>query len=113
MKYLLSTGEITSRFDEYILDLVKLYTTVYPGDIPGTLDYGFDFLLTNVMKEDLESEVSSRVKDLIGKIKNRFVSTTGLSIELVSVQIINETRARIVLNINNTVTGPIEVTLTE
>lgn len=113
MKYLLSTGDTTFRFDEYILDLIKLYTTIYPGDIPGSLDYGFDFLLTNVMKENLENEVHEKIKNLIDKIKNRFAPTTGLSIELVSVQIINETKARIVLNINNTITGPIEVTLTE
>lgn len=110
MKYLLSTGELTTRFDLYILDLVKMYTTIYPGDIPGALDYGFDFLFTNVMEKDLEQAVIERVQNLISKIQNRF-NSRGLKIVLVSVNLINTKKAKVVLNINNEEVGPIEVNL--
>lgn len=112
MKYLLSTGELTTRFDEYILDLVKMYTKVFPGDIPGASDYGFNFLFTNVMKEDLETEIKSRVQDLVDKLSKRFTSE-GVVISLVSVTLITETKARVVLSINNSETGVVEIALTD
>ena len=42
-KYLLSTGESTTRIERYILDLFKLNLQIYPGDIPGS-KLGFEFL---------------------------------------------------------------------
>lgn len=112
MKYLLSTGELTTRFDEYILDLVKMYTKVFPGDIPGASDYGFNFLFTNVMKEDLETEIKGRVQDLVDKLSKRFTSE-GVVISLVSVTLITETKARVILSINNSETGVVEIALTD
>ena len=60
---------------------------MYPDDIPGAKDIGFDFIITNTMKSELPDEVKNRVKDLVQKIRSRF---NNLSIEVESVDIIDE-----------------------
>ena len=49
-KYLLSTGLITDKVEIYVLDLFKLHLSVYPKDIPGINNIGFDFIITNTKK---------------------------------------------------------------
>ena len=108
-KYVLSTGQVTDRIEYYILDLFKLYLKVYPGDIPGASSLGFNFNLLDTRKADIPSVVSSKVNELVSNISSRF--TGGLSISLDSVEIISETRAKVVVTVNNVVTDDIYINL--
>lgn len=110
-KYLLSTGKATYRLEQYILDQFKIYLTVNPGDIPGNSTLGFDFTLVNVMKSDLKKEVAKRVSSLVQKIQNRHGK--NVSIEINSLDIINEERADLVITVTagGTVTDSINLTL--
>lgn len=96
MKYLLSSGKITKRPEEYIIDLFRLYLTIYPGDIPGNPDFGFDFNLAGVYKPELPGKVKSIVESLIRKINSRF--NYGVSLSLVSLDLVDETKAKVVVS---------------
>ena len=106
MQYLLSTGEITSRLEYYIIDLFKLNIQVYPGDIPWS-GIGFDFIMSNVKKPDVPSEIEYRVRNLLDRFNNRF---SGVTISLESVEILDEERARVVFNVNKE-RGEVEINL--
>lgn len=95
-KYLLSTGKITEKIEYYILDLFRLYLSIYPKDIPGADRIGFDFNITNTFKANLPNEVSNRVKNLISTLQDRFKS--GLKIELVSCELLDETKAKVIVS---------------
>ena len=43
VKYLLSTGDTTTKIEEYVLDLFKMNLVVRPDDIPHYSTVGFDF----------------------------------------------------------------------
>lgn len=96
-KYLLSSGYSTDKIEEYILDVIGLYLNIHPGDIPHAKNLGFNFTLTNTMKDGLEEEIIYRVDSLIDTIKSRL---TGVSIVKESITLIDETRVKIVLKIN-------------
>ena len=49
-KYLLSTGETTSKIEEYVLDLFKMNLIIRPNDIPHFDLLGFDFTLVGIQK---------------------------------------------------------------
>ena len=108
MKYLLSTGEITSKIEYYIIDLFKLNMQIYPGDIPWS-SIGFDFIMTNVLKSDVPMEIKSRVQKLLNRFNDRF---SGVSISLESIEIIDEVKARVVFNVNQD-RGEVEIKLYE
>lgn len=93
MKYILSNGKSTTKVEEYMIDLFRLYLTIYPGDIPCVPDYGFDFDLVGVFKQDLPQELKSRVIKLVEKVNSRFSS--GISLSVRSLEILDETRARL------------------
>lgn len=95
-KYLLSTGQSTEKIERYILDLFKLNLSIWPGDIPNS-NVGFDFILTDVKKDEVSSEVRFRMRSLIDKIKSQF---GGISIELESLEILDETRVRATIRVN-------------
>lgn len=95
MKYLLSSGRTTERVEEYMLDLFKLYLTIYPGDVPGLPNYGFDFNLVEVLKDDLSREIRSRISNLVNKVNSRFSS--GVSLSVTSLELISETKVRVIL----------------
>jgi hypothetical protein len=97
-KYLLSTGRVTGRVEYYILDLFRLYLSVYPGDIPGDSSIGFDFTITDTFKSDLADTVQNKVEILVRKISDQF--TSGLEIKLESCELIDEKYARIVVSCN-------------
>lgn len=97
MKYLLSTNNITDKIEYYILDLFKLYLQIYPEDIPGS-GIGFNFVLTDVKKTELPNEVKSRIERLISYLNGRF---SGVSLSLESIEILDEERAKITINVNN------------
>ena len=98
MKYLLSTGLSTSKIEYYIIDLFKLYLSIYPGDIPGASGIGFNFILTDTKKDELVSEVKYRVESLVNKIKEKF--GRGIAIEIESLEIIDETRANLIIRVD-------------
>ena len=107
MKYLLSTGMSTDKVEYYIIDLFKLYLNIWPNDIPNSPNLGFDFILTDVKKDELVSTVKSRVNQLIDKIRNKF------TIELVSVEIIDQTKVKITINVNQVRSEEITVDINE
>ena len=111
MKYLLSNGSSTSRVEYYIIDLFKLYLNIYPNDIPNSPNIGFDFILTDVKKDELVRNVRNRVEILVNKIKDRFTKT--LSIEIESIEIIDETKVKLVINVNQVQSDDIVVNIDE
>lgn len=106
MKYLLSTGEITEKIEYYILDLFKLYLSVYPKDIPGAPNIGFNFIFTNVKKDEIVSEVQARISQLTANIKSK-ISSNAVTISVDGIEIIDESRVRITITINEEVTDSI------
>ena len=97
-RYLLSTGASTTEIEKYVLDLFKLYIQIYPGDIPGS-NVGFNFIFTNVKKDEVVTEIRSRVSSLISKIKDQF--STTLDIQATAIDLIDEERVLITINVNN------------
>lgn len=100
MKYLLSTGNLTDKVEKYIIDLFKLNLSIWPGDIPGDSGVGFDFILTDTKKDELTIEVRSRAEALVSKIQNQFSS--GITIGISDIEIIDSERVRITLDVNQT-----------
>lgn len=98
MKYLLSTNDTTDKIEYYILDLFKLYLQIYPNDIPGT-NLGFNFILTDVKKTELPNEVKNRVENLVSYLSKRFA---GVTLDLESIEILDEEKAKITINVNET-----------
>lgn len=96
-KYLLSTGITTDRVEYYIIDLIKLYLSVYPGDIPNADYIGFDFIIADTKKADLASDIRSKVDTLISKIQDK---VSGVSISLVELALVNETTVKIIIDVN-------------
>lgn len=94
MKYLLSVGRGTNKIEEYLIDLFKLYLRVYPGDIPGAPEYGFDFNLQGIYQDELPAELESRVARLVQKVNSRFPNST-MKLEVESLEIISPTKARL------------------
>lgn len=106
-KYLLSTGLATDKIEEYIVDLFRLYLQVLPGDIPGLPQLGFNFILTNTKKADIQSTVSSRASVLVDKIQSRFGESVKIIID--SIEVISENLVRITITVNNTLTEKIVI----
>ena len=101
-KYLLSTGLATDKLEEYIVDLFRLYLQIWPGEIPGLPQLGFDFILTDVKKSDLVNDVTSRLSTLITKIQDKF--GTAVKITLDSVETIDASRVRATTTVNDNTT---------
>ena len=97
-KYLLSSGQATDRVEYYVLDLFRLYLKIFPGDIPGASGLGFDFNLGDTKKADIPDVLQSRMDQLVNKLRERFVS--GITITLESLEIVSETRAKVVVSVN-------------
>ena len=108
-KYLLSSGQATERVEYYVIDLFKLYLKIFPGDIPGASGLGFNFNLGDTKKADIPEVLNSRVNQLIKKIQDRF--TTGITMSLESLEIISETKAKIVIKVNRVVSDDIYLNL--
>ena len=96
MKYLLSDNTVTTQVEYYVIDLFKLYLSVYPGDIPGADSIGFDFNLRGTFKANLASEVESRISSLVTKFQSKF--NGSLSFSLDSVELIDESLVKIVVS---------------
>lgn len=101
-KYLLSTGLATDKLEEYIVDLFRLYLQIWPGEIPGLPQLGFDFILTDVKKSDLVNDVTSRLSTLITKIQDKFGAAVKITLD--SVEIIDASRVRATITVNDNTT---------
>lgn len=99
MKYLLSTGQSTNKIEYYIIDLFKLYLNIWPNDIPNSPQIGFDFILTDVKKDELVTTVRSRAESLVNVIKGKF-NTNTISISIDSIDVIDQTRVKLTINVN-------------
>lgn len=108
MKYLLSTGETTDRVEKYILDLLRIELIVMPGDIPGNRGIGSDFNLVGVTKQDLSSEINSRINNIIDKIKSQFQL---VEIEVTKFNLISETTAIVELTVAGNEIGEFELSI--
>jgi len=97
-KYLLSSGQATDSVEYYVLDLFKLHLKVFPGDIPGASGLGFNFNLGDTKKADIPEVLTTRINQLIKKLQDRF--TTGITMSLVSLEIISEEKVKIVIKVN-------------
>lgn len=98
-RYLLSTGRSTTRIERYILDLFKLNLLIWPGDIPN-LNVGFDFILTDTKKDEILTEVRSRVDTLVTRLKNKF-SSQNIDIDIDSIELIDEEKVRITVSVDD------------
>lgn len=101
-KYLLSTGGSTERVELYILDLFKLYLSIYPKDIPGS-NMGFDFILTDTKKGDLKNEISNRIDSLVRTINNKFADNNNVTLTLDSIELLDAEKARLTVSVNETI----------
>lgn len=108
-KYLLSTGLATDKLEEYIVDLFRLYLQIWPREIPGLPQLGFDFILTDVKKADLVSNVTSRLSSLITKIQDKFGASVTITLD--SVEIIDETKVRVTITVNDKTTDKFVIEL--
>lgn len=111
MKYLLSTGQSTSKIEYYIIDLFKLYLNIWPGDIPNNRNIGMDFILTDVKKDELIKTVENRVSKLVDKIKNKFTQTISITVE--SIEIIDEVSVKLIINVNQVKSDDILINISE
>lgn len=98
-KYLLTSGSTTTKIEEYIIDLFKLYLGVYPGDIPHTKRIGFDFLLTDITKDSLEYNVKSKVNQLVSKIQD-ILPNKKYEVSVASLTLIDEETVKLVIDVN-------------
>ena len=108
-KYLLSTGLATDKLEEYIVDLFRLYLQIWPREIPGLPQLGFDFILTDVKKADLVSNVTSRLSSLITKIQDKFGASVTITLD--SVEIIDETKVMVTITVNDKTTDKFVIEL--
>ena len=109
MKYLLSDNTVTTQVEYYVIDLFKLYLSVYPGDIPGARDIGFDFNLRGTFKADLANEVESRILRLVTKFQSKFSDT--LTFKLEECVLIDETLVKVVVSCGKVLSDDILVSL--
>ncbi len=110
IKYLLSTGDTTTKLEEYVLDLFRMNLIIRPNDIPHYSGIGFDFTLVGIPKDRLQEEVRLRLEDLVKNIQSDFdKSTVKISIE--SVSVLNEETVSVVIKINNYISDEIKIEL--
>lgn len=108
-RYLLSTGRATTKAEEYIIDLFRIYLTVYPGDIPHYSSLGFDFLLTGVTKDGLIESVKEKVNSLVSKIKDSV--SGGYDITVSELDLIDEETVRLVIDVSGVKSEEIYINL--
>jgi len=109
MKYLLSDNTVTTQVEYYVIDLFKLYLSVYPGDIPGASEIGFDFNLRGTFKVDLEDVVRTRISSLVTKFQSRFSGSLNFGLE--ECELVDDSLVRIVVSCGRVLSEEILVPL--
>ena len=107
--YVLSTGEVTSRVERYVLDLFTILLTIYPNDVPNT-SIGFDFVLGDVKKDELSIAIGDKVNSLISAVREYVPAQVDIS--LVDIDIVSYSRAIITISVNGD-TDNFEIDLNE
>lgn len=107
-KYLLSTGETTTKLEEYVLDLFKMNLVIRPNDIPHYTTLGFDFTLVGIPKNDLKIEIKRRIENLISNIQSLFDKSV-VKISLETIELINDETVSIIVKINNYTSNEIKI----
>lgn len=110
-KYLLSSGKTTYKVEEYIIDLVTLYLTIYPGDIPHRRDFGIDFNLSGVFKDELPTKLEILISELLGKIRDK-VGGGLIDIKQESLDLIDEETAKLVISVDGKMSNEIYIDIT-
>lgn len=105
-KYLLSTGNTTTKIEKYVLDLFRMNLVIRPNDIPHYNTLGFNFSLIGITKDRIKEEVTSRIEDLITEIQSLFDKNI-VKISLGNVAVLNEETVSITINVNNYVSEEI------
>lgn len=108
-RYLLSDGQATTKMEEYIIDLFRIYLTVYPKDIPHYSKLGFDFLLTNVTKDGLKEGVTNKVNSLIDLIQESVGESYKITIA--ELDLIDEETVRLVIDVDGVESEEIYINL--
>lgn len=96
MKYVLSTGKTTKDINLYIIDLFRIFTTVYKDDIPGS-DIGYDFILSDVKKDELVKVVNEKCTSIVSLISDRVKAISGVTVNLSSIERVESGRFSITL----------------
>lgn len=109
-KYLLSTGDTTTKIEEYVLDLFKMNLVIRPNDIPHYSILGFDFTLVGIPKDKLQSEVRNRLENLIKNIQGLF-DRSVVKISLETVTVINEELVSVTIKVNEYTSSEIKIDL--
>jgi hypothetical protein len=110
VKYLLSTGDTTTKIEEYVLDLFKMNLVVRPDDIPHYSTVGFDFTLVGIPKDQLQIESRRRLENLVTNIQSLFDKSI-IKISLDSLNIINEEIVSVVIKVNNYISNEIKINI--
>ena len=97
-KLVLSTGEVTERVEKYVMDLFQMHLRVFEGSIPFS-NFGFNFQLGDVKKDELLRVVKSKAGELCRKVAS--LSPKGVKIELESVSLTGEDRAILSIRVND------------
>ena len=108
VKYLLSTGDTTTKIEEYVLDLFKMNLVVRPDDIPHYSTVGFDFTLVGIPKDQLQIESRRRLENLVTNIQSLFDKSI-VKILLDTVSVINDELISVTVKINNYTSEEIKV----
>lgn len=111
-RYLLSTGKATTKVEEYIIDLFRIYLTLYPGDIPHYKRLGFDFLLTDITKENLRNEITTRINSLISTIQDT-LPNQKYKVTINTLDLIDEETVRLIIDVDGTLSEDIYINLHE
>lgn len=104
-RYLLSTGQITEKVEEYVIDLFNLYLVIYSKDIPHRNDLGSNFNLSGYFKDELPTKLEILVNDLISKIQDKVGSK--VNIKKISLDLIDEEKAKLVISVNQLISEDI------
>ena len=108
MKYVLSNGKTTKDLSAYIVDLFRIYMTVYKEDIPGS-NIGFDFILSDVKKDELVKVINEKSTALVGIISDRVKAISGTTIRLESIERVEVDRFLLVIAASYNGSGDSEI----
>ncbi len=109
VNYVLSTGEVTTRVERYILDLFSIFLTIYPNDVPNT-SIGFDFVLGDVKKDELPIVIGDKVNTLIATVREYVPAQVDITLD--NIELVSYSQAIITISVNGN-TDNFEIDLNE
>ena len=110
MKFVLSTGQVTTDIADYIIDLIKLSLSVEPGDIPGMPELGFGFEFAGIPKSGLPEKIDFRFKSVVDQIGKSFPNH---QIEITELYLIDEKTVKAVITVDSRNSSDIYVDIYE